>query len=195
MNPEKQFTEQESLQLINRMIHEAKGYFHESGFAALVYGFSVVICSLLTWFREKEIIAFPFHPFYLFIPVFFIQSFIQIREDKKKKAKTFTDEAIDYVWAAYFLAVFATFTAAFAGFSYIIISIILLLTGMAAFLTGAISKFRYHIIAGIATLILATVSFFMQNANIYFLLITAAVLVWIIPGFILNAFYKKQQHS
>jgi hypothetical protein len=192
---EKKLTEKESLLLINRMIHEAKGYFYESGMPALVYGFSILACSLLAWAKNKDMIAFPFHPFYLFVPVFLIQSWIQLKEEKRKKAKTFTDEAIDYVWVGYFLSVLASFTAAFAGFNYIIISIILLLTAVATFLTGMLSKFRYHVIVAIATLLMAAISFFVQNENIYLLLATSAVLVWIIPGFILNAVFKKQQHA
>lgn len=194
-NIEKQFTEKESLQLISRMIHEAKGYFYESGMAALVYGFSIFICSLLAFLRDGNIIAFPFQPFWCMVPVFFVQSFIQIKEEKKKKAKTFTDETIDYVWMGYFLSVFVAFTATFAGFSYIIISAVLLLTGLAVFLTGAISKFRYNIIASFITWGLGAVSFFVQNENIYLLLAASAVLVWIIPGFILNAVFKKQHHD
>ena len=82
MENEKQLSEKESLQLINRMIHEAKGYLHESGLAALVYGFTILLCSILTWLRDRHSITFPFHPFYILVPVFFVQSFIQIREER-----------------------------------------------------------------------------------------------------------------
>lgn len=195
MEHENQLSEKESLQLISRMIHEAKGYFHESGLAALVYGFSIFICSILALLRVKQMLSMPFHPFWLIVPIFFVQSFIQMREEKKKKAKTFTDEAIDYVWMGYFLSVFAALTASFAGFTYIIISIILLLTGVAVFLTGMISKFRYHIITAFVAWILAAISFFIQNENIYILLAATAVLVWIIPGFMLNTIFKKQHRD
>jgi hypothetical protein len=195
MEHEKQLSEKESLQLINRMIHEAKGYYYESGIAALVYGFSILICSIISWLTAKQMISFPFQPFYLLIPIFFVESFIQMREEKKKKAKTFTDEAIDYVWMGFFLSVFATCTAVFAGFGYIIISIILILSGLAAFLTGMISKFKYHIIISFVIWIIAAVSFFFQNETGYLLLAAASILVWIIPGFILNAMFKKVKHA
>lgn len=195
MTEEKQLSNQESLQLINRMIHEAKGYFHESGLGALVYGFSIIICSVLAWLRIKEMIALPFHPFYMLIPVFFIQSFIQMREEKKKKAKTFTDEAIDHVWVGYFLAVFTSFTAAFAGYNYEIISFVMILTGLTGFITGALAKFRYHMVAAVITWLIAAFSFFVQNEHIYLLLAIVAVLVWVIPGFILNNIFRKQQKA
>src|SRR3954449_6054702 len=104
MNQDELSTEK-SLKLINQMIYEARGYFHESGLSALVYGLSVFLCSLLAYAMAKGYLQLPFTPFWLLVPVFFIQAFIQMREEKKKKAKTFTDETIDYVWIGYFLAV------------------------------------------------------------------------------------------
>ncbi|HRH51082.1 MAG TPA: hypothetical protein PLP23_20195 [Panacibacter sp.] len=195
MEQQKELTEEESLKLISRTIYEAKGYFHESGVAVIIYGFSIFICSILSYLTDKAIITFPFQPFYLFIPVFFVQSYVQVKEEKKKKAKTFTDEAIDFVWTGFFISVLVAFTAIFAGIHYIAISIILILAGLAAFLTGILSKFRYHIITSFLCWLLASVSFFIQNANIYLLLAAVAVLLWIVPGFILNAVFKKQQHG
>ncbi|MEJ7683805.1 MAG: hypothetical protein WKG06_39285 [Segetibacter sp.] len=58
-----------------------------------------------------------------------------------------------------------------------------------------VAKFNYHKVSGVICLLLACVSFFMQNADIYLLLAVTAVMVWIIPGFILNATFKKQQYA
>jgi hypothetical protein len=192
---EKELSGEESLRLINRMIYEAKGYFYESGTAALIYGFSVLICALLAYLREKEFISLPFSPFYAMVPVFFLQAWIQFKENEKKKAKTFTDEAIDFVWVGFFLSVIIALAGIFAGAGYIIITIILFLTGLATFLTGMIAKFLYHIVCGIVCLVIAAISFFIQNANIYLVLAAVAAIVWIIPGFMLRVHFKKQEHE
>ncbi len=192
---EKELTSEESLQLINRMIYEAKGYFYESGIGALVWGFGILLCSPLTYAVDEKIISFPFAPFYLLVPVFFVQTWIQLRENKKKKAKTFTDETIDYVWTGFFLSSIAAFSANFAGITYMVVTIILFLTGFATFMTGMIAKFNYHKISGVICLLLASVSFFMQNPAIYLLLASTAIMVWVIPGFILNITFKKQQYG
>ena len=191
---EKQLSGEASLKLINRMIYEAKGYFYESGLSGLIYGFSIMICVLLAWLDEKGIFVFPFNPFYLMTPVFFIQGWDQYKEEKKKKAKTFTDEAVDYVWLGYFLSVFAALCGNFANAGYIIIIIILFLTAFASFLTGLLTKFRYHVVCGIICMVLAIISFFVQSADIYLLLGVVVILVWLIPGFILRSIFKKQQH-
>ena len=192
---EKELTSEESLKLINRMIHEAKGYFHESGISALIWGFSILLCSLIAYAIDRNVFSFPFPPFYILVPIFFIQAWIGIRENKKKKAKTFTDEAIDYVWLGYFLSAIAACSANFAGITYMAVTIILYLTGFATFLTGMLAKFNYHKIAGVTCLLFASVSFFMQNPYIYLLLAFTAIMIWIIPGFILNITFKKQQYA
>ncbi|HLK27099.1 MAG TPA: hypothetical protein VKT28_00855 [Puia sp.] len=191
MQEEKIMTEQESLRLISRTIYEAKGYYYESGMSALMYGFSVFVCSILCYLRDEKIIAFPFHPFYLLIPVFFVLGWAQMKEDKKKKAKTFTDEAIDYVWMGFMLSALAAFAAGFAGLYYISIAIVLILISLATFLTGMIAKFKYHIVCSFIGWALAIVSFFILNPNIYLLLAFDAVMVWVIPGFMLRAAFKK----
>lgn len=192
---EKELSGEESLKLINRMIYEAKGYYYESGLSSLVYGFSISICSLLTYYYDTGFLAFTFHPFFLILPVFFIQGWLQYKEEKKKKAKTFTDEAIDYVWTGFFLSTIAAMSGNFANAGYIIVTIVLFLTAFATFITGLIAKFRYNIFCGVICLLVAAISFFIQNENIYFLLAAVSVIVWIIPGFILRAYFKKQQHN
>jgi len=192
---EKELSNEESLRLINRMIYEAKGYFYESGLSAIIYGFAILICTILSWFFEKKMLAFPFHPFFLMTPVFFIQGWIQYKEEKKKKVKTFTDEAIDFVWTGFFLSTLAALCGNFANAGYIVVTIILFLTAFAVFLTGLLSKFRYNVICGFICLLIAIASFFIQNVNIYLLLAADAIMVWLIPGFILRAYFKKQNHE
>lgn len=192
MNQE-ELTTEKSLKLINRMIYEARGYFHESGLSALVYGLSVLICSLLAYAVEEGFLRLPFTPFWLLVPVFFIQAFIQIREDRKKKVKTFTDETVDYVWTGYFLAVIIA--ASFAGITYKAVTIFLFLTGYASFLTGMITKFTYHKVVGVICLLIAAFSYYLQDASIFLLMALVAVLVWIIPSFILRAYFNKQHKA
>ena len=192
---EKQLSGEESLKLINRMIYEAKGYFYESGLGGIIYGISISICCILAWLFESERISFPFHPLFLMTPVFFIQGWVQYKEEKKKKAKTFTDEAIDHVWLGYFLSVFAALCGNFVNAGYIIITIILLLTAFASFITGMLTKFRYHIICGLVCMVIAIISFFMQNVNIYLLMAATGIVVWLVPGFVLRAHFKKLNHA
>ncbi|MCC6286643.1 MAG: hypothetical protein IT249_02050 [Chitinophagaceae bacterium] len=188
---QQKLTEQESLKLISKMIYEAKGYYYENGMSALIYGFSILICSLLSFLVAQKYIWLPLNPFYILVPIFFVQAWIQRRQEKQKKAKTFTDETIDYVWIGFFLSCIAALSALFAGVDYLVISFILILLGFATLLTGLIAKFPYHIVSAIVCLLMAAGSFFLQNQNSYLVLATAAGMIWIIPGFMLRSKFKK----
>lgn len=192
---EKQLNESESFELINRMIHEGKNYFNESGINSLIGGFSILICSLLAFAIDKGW-SFPFNPFYLLIPAFLVQTFFWRKGEQQKKAKTFTDEAIDHIWAGFYLSVFVVIIAgSFSGIGYIIVSICLFLSALAAFCTGMIAKFRYHIFTSVVCWCLAAASFFLLNEYSYLLLAAAAILTWIIPGFMMNAYLKKMHYG
>jgi len=54
---------------------------------------------------------------------------------------------------------------------------------------------RTLILLALLTLIIARLSLRIQNENCYLLLALASIIVWIIPGFIMNAYLKKAQHG
>lgn len=192
---EKQLSQQESFELIDRMIHEGKNYFDESGVSSIIGGFSVLICSLLSFAIAKGI-SFPFNPFYLLVPAFVAQVLFWRKGEKQKTAKTFTDEAIDQVWGGFYLSVFVVVMAGiFSGRGYMIISVCLFLFAIASFCTGMIAKFRYHIFASAVCWVLAAASFFLQGENSYLLLAVAAIIIWIVPGFMMNAYLKKLHYG
>lgn len=192
---EENLSEQESLELINRMIHEGKNYFDESGTGPLIGGFSVLICSLLAYLSSKGW-HFPFHPFYLLIPAFILQTYFWKKTEQQKKAKTFTDEAIDRVWGGFYIsAAIVVVAGILSGIEYIIIPVCLFLSALAAFCTGMMAKFRYHIFTAVACWCLAAASLFFLNENSYLLLAVAAIIVWIIPGFMMNAYLKKLHYG
>ena len=116
-----------------------------------------------------------------------------MQEEKKKKVKTFTDETIDYIWMGYFLAVIIA--ASFAGVTYKSVTVFLFLNGYASFITGMIAKFTYHKITGVLCLLIAAYSFYQQDESIFLLLALVAILVWIIPSFILRAHFNKQNRK
>lgn len=192
---EKQLTERESLELISQMIHEGKNYFHESGAGSLLGGFGVLLCSLLAFAQAKGW-SFPFNPFYLLIPVFAGQVYLSGKEEKKKVAKTFTDEAIDFIWIGFFISVLmAVVAGSLAGLGYVTVSISLFLFAFAAFCTGLLAKFTYLVVAAGFCFLLAATSLFLQNEYTCLLLAATAILVWVIPGFMMNAYLKTQAHG
>ncbi len=76
--------------------------------------------------------------------------------------------------------------------SFIIITIDLFLIGLAAFVAGMLAKFYFHVFAAFICWAMAIFSFFISGINSYWLLAIAALFVWIIPGFISNAIFRKK---
>ena len=195
MNEEIDLTGEERLQLINRMVQEGKKYYNESGLVPLIGGFSVIVCSLLAYFAAKTF-YFPFNPFLLLIPVYPLQVFLSHKQEKKKLAKTFTDEAIDHVWAGFYITIIIVAIAAnIVSIGFYAYSLCMFLAGLTSLITALIVKDRKLIVLAVLTLIIASVSLKFQNENCYLLLALAAVLVWVIPGFMMNAYLKKAQQN
>ncbi len=191
---EKLLSEQESLQLITKMITQAKNHYYESGLGALLWGFTNLICftlaymdATLKWFNM------PFNPFYLMLITFILQFYFDRKEKKYKHSVTFKNEACQYIWLAFGISVLIlTIGGGLANIGYIVLPLLLLLFGLPTFITGCITKFSPFIIGGIICWILCVVGFFYQTNFTYLLVAAGAGVSWIIPGFILRArFYKN----
>lgn len=190
---EKKLSEEESLALMTAMISQAKNYYYQSGLGSLLWGFSNLICFTL-YYLEFTWKGFnlPFSPFYLMIITFVVHVYYARVERKHRKAKTFSDEANNYVWIAFGICVLLlTLGGAIANIGYYVLPVLLLFFGMPTFITGCINKFKPFIWGGIGCWILSFVSFLFKSNYTLLLVAAGATIAWIIPGFILRIKYLK----
>jgi hypothetical protein len=191
---DKSLSGEESLQLITKMINQARNHYYESGLGALLWGFTNVICFTLAYLDATvKWFNMPFNPFYLMLITFILQFYFDRKEKKYKAVVTYKDEAHQYIWLAFGISVLVlTIAGAFAGIGYITLPLLLLLFAIPTFITGCINKFPPFIIGGITCWILCAISFFLHSYFTYLLVACGAGIAWIIPGFILRArFYKN----
>ena len=191
---EKLLSEQESLQLITKMINQARNHYYESGLGALLWGFTNLICFVLVYLRETTSwFRMPFNPFYLMFITFILQFYFDRKEKKYKQTVTFKDEICQYVWIIFGVSVLIlTIAGGFADIGYIVLPLLLLLFGIPTIITGLINKFPPFIIGGIVCWIFCIVALFYKTDFTYLLVAMGAGIAWIIPGFILRArFYKN----
>jgi len=191
---DKSLSEQESLQLISKMINKAKNHYYESGLGALLWGFTNLICFTLAWLdATMKWFNMPFNPFYLMIITFILQFYFDRREKKYRVAVTYKDEAHTYIWLAFGISVLVlTIAGAFADIGYITLPLLLLLFAMPTFISGCINRFSPFVIGGIICWLLCIICFFYKSYNTYLIVALGAVVAWIIPGFILRTrFYKN----
>lgn len=194
---EQQFSEKDSLQLINAMINKAKNNYSESGTLYLVWGFTIFICSIaqfiaLKFFDYQQ----AYYIWFVTWGVFIYQVIFLKRKKKTVKVRTYTDEVLGYVWICFVICLFVMLIILLQSKSYTLINtVILVVYGIPTFLSGAILKIQSLTIGGICCWVLAEISLFIP-LQYHILLISAAVLIaWIIPGIILRNKFLKQSSS
>ena len=106
MAEEKNFSEQESLQLIADMIKKAKGSYHDSGIGSLLWGAVISIASFVSYFRIRYQFDIGFDIWLLVLLAIIPQIIISIREKKKARVKQYDNDLVDAVWLVFGLTIF-----------------------------------------------------------------------------------------
>ncbi len=197
MQDDNTITQQQSLAIIESMINKAKNQFSENGFAYLLWGWVVLFCSL-SQFVLQYFYQYPRH--YMVWMFTWVAAIVQvvysIKKGRKRLVKTYTDEITGYVWLAF--VVMLLLAGAPIGSKlrpdqfYVVNIIILILYGMPTFLSGIILKFRPLMIGGICCWALSLLASFVPHAFTTLLISFAVIVAWIIPGYLLQSRYKKE---
>ena len=106
MSGEKQFTSEESLELITSMINKAKSSYHDSGTGALLWGSAVSIAAFVTYLEVEFDFYIGFDIWLIVLAAIIPQVVISIKENKRKKFKSYDDVALDAVWITYAITIF-----------------------------------------------------------------------------------------
>ncbi len=209
---EKQLTEKESLDLIATMIHTAKKSFHDTGTGAIMWGGIIAVCSLVRLAEIQFGFRLPFDIYLLTLAAVIPQVFITIREKKERKARSYDDIYMDYLWLGFGIciglmifitnAVFRAWepvAVAFreqAGvspdfrFSEFIAPLFLLLYGLPTFVTGAACKFRPMLWGGLLCWACCLITIFTTVKIDLMLTAFSAIVAWLVPGLIMEMAYR-----
>jgi hypothetical protein len=215
MADEQQLSEQESLRIISQMINKAKNSFHDTGIGPMLWGGVITLCSLVTYARLHYGFKLPFDIWLLTLVAILPQIFITMKEKKMRRAKSYDDAAIDYIWLSFGIAIFlvshinivfinkmaeiykvyetATGKWPDFGLSNYSSSLMLLIYGFPTVITGAIMKFKPMLWGGIAGWICCIISVYTPMKADMLLMAFAAMVMWLLPGIILWGKYKKRQ--
>ncbi len=195
MKEETQLSEQESLELITRMINKAKSDYNETGISALMWGSIITFCSLAVfagYYQHWEgIDKVWWLTFFAVIP----QIFISIQERKRKKFTSYGDDAMGGIWISFGITMFLLSYYTNAVRVDNPTSLFLIAYGIPTFATGFARRFTPMIIGGIACWIFAVICMYVAFPYSMLLTAAAAQLAWFIPGLILRRKYQKaKQH-
>ena len=183
---EKELTEHESLELIQKMISSVKEEMEDDSFYYLLWGWLVFVASVMQFVLIKMNVENNFLGWVILMPAGGIASAVYgYRQEKRKRVKTYIDSIMKYVLIAFAVTLFVVlfFQGKLQLNTY---PIVMMVYGMWLFVSGAAIRFKPLIIGGIINWILCMISFYFPF-DIQLLLLTAAVLFgYIIPGHLLK---------
>jgi len=187
----------ESLKIIQNMINTAKNQFSENGFMYLLWGWAIFTLSI-SQFILKHFFHEPRHylVWTLVWVVLIIQAIYLWKKRKSVKVKTYAEEILKYVWICFvivmFLLSFMLSQNLGSGYISLMNPVLLVAYGIPTFLSGIILRFRPLVFGGIGCWILSMIATFLSYDFTILMLSAAVVVAWIIPGYLLQAKYKRE---
>lgn len=186
--PEKDFSPEESLQLIQSMITKTKDAVAVDSFYLLFWGWLVFVCCVVEYILMVYF-KYPYHSFVWFtMPLGGIVSAVySTRQARKRTSTTYIEEALGFLWIAigiaFFVMVFINVIsdAWKTAFTYYI-----LMYAIGTFVSGKLIRFQPLVIGGILNFILAAVSIKFNFANQLLIGAVAILTSYIIPGHLLR---------
>ena len=195
MNNESQLTEQESLELIARMINKAKSDFRETGIGALMWGTIITVCALVSFVNYYQHWRWAQYIWFLTFIAVVPQIIISVQANKRKKYTSYNEDAMGGIWISFGIGILLL--SFFSSWSHLQNAYVLFLIfyGVPTFATGIARRFTPMIIGGIACWIFAIISMYTIFPYAMLLTAAAAIIAWFIPGIILRKRYLKAKKN
>jgi len=217
MQPEKQLTEKESLDLIAQMINKAKDACHDTGVSAIMWGIVITVCSVVRLSELQFRYELPFDIYWLTLAAVIPQIYFSIKQKRERKVKVYGEAFFDYLWVAFGICMFlvsystgfiedsleqmikqnATNVAqpsTFVFYEYIS-SFYLLLYGLPTFVSGVAMKFKPMLFGGLFCWICSIVTLYTPIKMDLILTGLSAIFAWLIPGIIMEKDYRKAKQG
>ena len=192
---EQKITQSESLQLIQRMIQVAREDHRENGDGWLIWGWLLFLASVasavLAYIELSRYIAWVWSGILIVGGIIYILFHVLRRKDLK--VKTYVQEMLDRFGSGFFISLFAIIAAGFInkgsyGFGYYYI-----LYAFWMYIHGNAIRFRPLIIGAYVNWLAAIVIFLLKDTAQVMIVSSVAVLIgYLIPGYMLQAEYRKK---
>lgn len=195
---ENNLNERESLKIINEMISQARNNFQaRSANTTIIAGYTVAIVAIATYILI-QVLPHPEmanHLWWIMLPMAIYLQIIGRRQNKKANVKTHIDIVIGKIWLAFLYSTIVTMIVIFGSIfairewslALLITPFILVMTGLAQYVTGSVCRFRPYTIGGYVFWIgalLCVVSYFTGSGSIQLIILAVVMLLgFVIPGY------------
>ena len=192
---EKKMTEEESLHLIHQMIQVAKADHRENVSGWLIWGWLLFIASvssaILTYMKITGYISWVWSGILVIGVGIYIVFHVMKRRDEK--VKTYVQELLDRLGNGFFISLFVIVAASFIvktsyGFGYYYI-----LYAFWMYIHGSAIRFRPLMVGAYVNWVAAIAIFLIKDTAPIMIVSAIAVLIgYLIPGYMLQAEYRKK---
>lgn len=191
---DKNFSPEQSLQLIRSMISQTRQDMSDNSIYFLVWGW-ITFIACTGQFILKHIVQYERHyqVWFLIIAGIAFSIWHGIREDRRKKAKTYVGESMKWLWTGMGVSFFVlSMILSKIGWSSAVFPFFIMLYGLGTFISGNFLRFRPLIIGGIIAWALAVGAAWVEYD--YQMLFGAAAILfsYIIPAYLLRS--KEKHH-
>lgn len=190
---EKNLTQNESLELITKMIKETRNNLERDGGSIyLLWGYVWLFVSLTIYFLLMKTGDYRIQWLWFAIPVIGYPAMIYLLNNNKKGAVSLPGRFIGNVWivigiVAGLLSLYMLID--YKAFPILFIMALLINTGVA--ISGLIIKFKPVIVAGFLGILLSFVILMISGLNQILIFSSFSIIMLIIPGHILNSASRK----
>jgi hypothetical protein len=190
---DKEITQEESLQIIQQMIDKAKNKVTDDGFHFLLWGILVFTACLVEYIMLKEGAGNMAYLVWIIMPVAggLVAFFYEWKKQKTSRTRTYIEKISAYIWLGagitLFLSIFIALSNASSPIPYVLVII-----GLATFISGMVISYPPIILGGIVFWISALACIAVTGPEQLLINAGAVVLGYILPGTALWRKYKNQ---
>ncbi|HRI79832.1 MAG TPA: hypothetical protein PLR06_09890 [Cyclobacteriaceae bacterium] len=177
---------QQSLDIISKMIEQAKGNVQKNSFYFLLWGWTILTCNLGIYIMiQFTDIGNPFWIWLLTIPAG-IASSLHGRKQERIKSHTHLDAVNQWLWISFGVICF-TIVAFGQKINWQINPIIICMSAVPTFVSGITLRFRPLILGGLSFWICGVIIFFLPVKEQFLLSSFAIAVGYLVPGYLLKS--------
>jgi len=192
-----QLNPRESLNIIENAIKNAQHEKDGAAYYLVLWGSLIIIFYILNYFFEINAVSHATKSWAtLVFPIGGLLSYLHSRKtDKLEVAKPLNDRLFLYCWGGTALCIGAWFLIPTASKIDNYTALIAMVFGLAAFITGGVTRFLPSIVGGIISILLSGIIPLLAFPNHYWAAAIAVAAACLIPGILMYSTQKKNKNA